>query len=79
MMTTWRDLSDMLAPEQIAELEYCEAEHIPPGLTDPQHRLNCAQMMARHNLIQQLCADVARSGGQPDPRTTRRLAAMFAD
>jgi hypothetical protein len=22
--TTWRDLSDQLTPEQIAELEYCE-------------------------------------------------------
>ncbi len=58
--TTWRDLSDMLTAEQIAELEYCEREGIPPGLADAEHRLNCAQMMARHNLIQQLCADVAR-------------------
>ncbi len=67
--TTSRDLADMLTPQQIAELEYCEREQIPPGLADPQHRVNCAQMMARHNLIQQLCADIAApvdAVGDPD-------------
>lgn len=67
--TTWRDLAHMLTAEQVAELEYCEREGIPPGLADPQHRLIGAQMMARHNLIQQLCADVASpvdAVGEPD-------------
>ena len=36
---TWRDLADMLTVEQIAELEYCEREQIPPGLADAEHRL----------------------------------------
>ncbi len=68
-MTAWRDLADMLTPEQIAELEYCEREQIPPGLADPAHRLNCAQMIARHNLIQQLCAVIdapVDAVGEPD-------------
>jgi hypothetical protein len=67
--TTWRDLSDLLTAEQIAELEYCEREQIPPGLADEQHRVNCARMMARDNLIQQLCADIASpvdATGEPD-------------
>jgi hypothetical protein len=67
--TTWRGLADLLTAEQIAELEYCEREEIPPGLADERHRVNCARMMARHNLIQQLCADVAApvdAVGEPD-------------
>jgi hypothetical protein len=57
--TSWRDLSDQLTPQQIAEMEYCEREGIPPGLNTPQHQLNCARAMARHNIIQALCADIA--------------------
>ena len=57
--TTWRALADQLTPEQIAELEYCEREQIPPGLADPEHHLNCARAMACENFIQRLCADVA--------------------
>jgi hypothetical protein len=34
--TTWRDLADQLAPDHIAELEYCEREQVPPGLTSSQ-------------------------------------------
>jgi len=56
---TWRDLVDLLTPEQVAQLEYCEREKIPPGMADPEHHLNCAHMMVRHNFIQRLCADVA--------------------
>jgi hypothetical protein len=56
---TWRDLTDQLTPQQIAELEYCEREQIPPGLAGPQGQLNCARAMARRNLIQALCADIA--------------------
>jgi hypothetical protein len=56
--TTWRELADQLTPEQIAELEYCEREGIPPGLADPEHQLNGARAMAKHNLIQALCADI---------------------
>ena len=29
--TTWRDLADQPTPLQVAELEYCEREQIPPG------------------------------------------------
>ena len=32
--TTWRDLADQLTPAQVAELEYCEREQIPPGRAD---------------------------------------------
>jgi hypothetical protein len=55
---SWRDLADQLTPQQIAEMEYCEREGIPPGLTSPQHQLNAARAMARHNIIQALCADI---------------------
>lgn len=57
--TTWRDLVDQLTPEQVAELEYCEQEQIPPGVFSPETQLNCARAMARHNITQALCADVA--------------------
>jgi hypothetical protein len=58
--TTWRDLADQLTPEQIAELEYCERENIPPGVADArQGQLNCARAMAQHNIVQALCADIA--------------------
>jgi hypothetical protein len=55
---TWRDLADLLTPEQIAELQYCERYQIPPGIADADHR-NCAQMMGCHNFVQRLCADIA--------------------
>jgi len=32
---TWRDLADQLTPQQVAELEYCEREGIPPGMAEP--------------------------------------------
>lgn len=57
--TTWRDLADQLTPQQVAELEYCECEQIPPGLASPQGHLNCARAMVRRNLNQALCADIA--------------------
>lgn len=56
--TTWRDLADQLTPQQIAEMEYCERAGIPPGLTSPQHQLNCARALSAHNIIQALCADI---------------------
>ena len=56
--TTWRDLADQLTPQQIAEMEYCEREQIPPGLSEPRHFLNSARAMIRHNLVQAMCADV---------------------
>lgn len=40
-------------------MEYCEREGIPPGLTSPQHHLIAARAMARSNIIQAVCADVA--------------------
>jgi hypothetical protein len=61
--TGWRDLADQLTPEQIAELEYCEREQIPPGLADAEHQLNCARAMARENIIQALCADIPAPPG----------------
>jgi hypothetical protein len=57
--TTWRDLADPLTPQQIAELEYCEREQVPPGLASPQHRLNGARAMSRENIVHALCADIA--------------------
>lgn len=56
---TWRDLADQLTPEQVAELEYCERENVPPGLASPENHLNAARMMSRRNILQALCADVA--------------------
>ncbi|BCP00688.1 hypothetical protein [Mycobacterium intracellulare] len=57
--TAWRDLVDQLTPEQVAELEYCEREQVPPGVSSPQSQLNCARAMAKHNIIQAVCADIA--------------------
>jgi hypothetical protein len=57
--TSWRDLADQLTPPQIAEIEYCEREGIPPGLAEPKHHLNAARAMAQRNLLQALCADIA--------------------
>lgn len=57
-VTTWRDLADQLTPQQVAELEYCEREQIPPGLATEQHRLNGARAMIRRNIAQALCADI---------------------
>lgn len=57
-VTTWRDLADQLTPQQVAELEYCEREQIPPGLTEPHHRLNGARAMIRRNIAQAFCAGV---------------------
>lgn len=55
---TWRDLIDDLTPEQVAELEYCEANQIPPGLTEPHHQLNYARAAIRSNLAQAFCAGI---------------------
>lgn len=57
-VTTWRDLADQLTPQQVAELEYCEREQVPPGLATEQHRLNGARAMIRHNITQAVCAGV---------------------
>lgn len=56
--TSWRDLATQLTPDQVAELEYCEREKIPPGIFSAQSQLNCARGMVEHNIIQALCADV---------------------
>jgi hypothetical protein len=56
---TWRDLTDQLTAEQIAELEYCEREQLPPGIAGPQGQLNCARAMAQRNLVQAMCAGIA--------------------
>jgi hypothetical protein len=70
-MTTWRDLTDELTPQQIAELvEYCEREQVPPGLASPQHQLNGARAISRENIIQALCAGIsapADSIDEPSP------------
>ena len=55
---TWRDLSSELTPEQIAELDYCEQNHIPPGLDTDEHRLNGARSMIRHNRAQREFAHI---------------------
>lgn len=57
--TDWRDLADQLTPTQVAELEYCERENVPPGMGTPRHFLNAARAMIRHNLVQAICADIA--------------------
>ena len=40
--TSWRDLADQLSERQIAELEYCEREQVPPGMSSPQNRRSAA-------------------------------------
>ena len=42
---TWRDYADQLTAEQIALMEYCEANEIPPGLATQQGHLNAALTM----------------------------------
>ena len=56
--TSWRDLIAELTAEQITELEYCEREQIPPGLTTEQNRINAAVLMIRRNHVQAVCADI---------------------
>jgi hypothetical protein len=61
--TTWRDLADQLTPQQIAEMEYCEREGIPPGLTSPQHQLNCARAMGASVMGCTGCGPLESTGG----------------
>lgn len=37
------ELADQLTPEQVAEIEYMEREHIPPRVTAEQGHLNYAR------------------------------------
>lgn len=57
-VTTWRELANQLTPEQVAEIEYCEREEIPPGIASEQSRINHARAFVRLNLAQAICADV---------------------
>ncbi len=57
--TTWRDLADQLTPEQIAELEYCDREEIPPGVASAEGHLFRARKMAELNIARAMFADVA--------------------
>jgi hypothetical protein len=57
--TSWRDLADQLTPDQIAELEYCEREQVPPGLVSPAHQLRAARKLAELNIAQAMFADIA--------------------
>ena len=43
--TSWRDLADQLSERQIAELEYCEREQVPPGMSSPQNRRSAAKSL----------------------------------
>lgn len=61
--TTWRDLADQLTPQQVADIEYCERQQIPPGLTSPEHRLNYARKLIEGNIAQAVYADVAPPAG----------------
>ena len=57
--TTWRDLADQLTPEQVAELDYCEREQIPPGAATPLGHLNHARKLAELNIARAMFADIA--------------------
>ena len=56
---SWRDLTDQLTPAQIAELEYCERQQVPPGISNPQNQLNHARKMAELNIARAIFADIA--------------------
>jgi hypothetical protein len=56
--TTWRDLADLLTPEQICEIEYCEREQIPPGMASPEGHLNRARKLAELNIARVMLADM---------------------
>lgn len=56
---SWRDLIDQLTPEQVVQLEYCEREQIPPGLTSPQNFLNHARKLAELNIARMRFAEIA--------------------
>lgn len=58
-VTTWRDLADQLTPGQVAELEYCEREQVPPGLASAGGHLNYARKLAELNIARAVLADVA--------------------
>lgn len=56
--TNWRDLADQLTAEQVALMEYCEANEIPPGLATQQGHLNAALTMIAENEAQAVCAHI---------------------
>ncbi len=56
--TTWRDLAAELTPQQIAELEYCEREQLPPGLYGPDSGLQVAHFHVRQNRAAAACAHI---------------------
>ncbi|HPY26147.1 MAG TPA: hypothetical protein PLK19_17720 [Mycobacterium sp.] len=47
--TTWRDLADQLTPQQIATIEYCEREQVPPGIACEESRIRHAQAYVAEN------------------------------
>lgn len=70
--TTWRDLADQLTPKQIADLEYWDREQVPPGIIDwQQGALNYARTMARDNIVQAMCGDVAAPADAIDEPPSR--------
>lgn len=56
--TTWRDYADRLTAEQIALMEYCEANELPPGIASPESHINAALTMIRENETQAACAHI---------------------
>lgn len=55
---TWRDFAERLTPAQVAEMEHCEREQIPPGIYSPHRAINVAQSFIRSNEAQVRFADV---------------------
>ncbi|MGI9164589.1 MAG: hypothetical protein ACR2JI_16960 [Mycobacterium sp.] len=63
-MTTWRDMTDQLTPEQVGLLEQLEQDPLPGGLlSSPAHHLAFARGWACENLEQSLHADVPTPAG----------------
>jgi len=67
--TTWRDFIEQLTAEQIADLEHCEREQVPPGMNTSTHFINAALSFIAKNEAQKRCAHIPTPADAIDPPT----------
>lgn len=57
-VATWRSLADQLTAEQIATIEYCERNNVPPGIACEESRIKHAEAYIAENRAQARCAHI---------------------
>lgn len=67
--TTWRDFIEQLTAEQIADLERCEREQVPPGMNTSAHFINAALSFIAENEAQKRCAHIPTPADAIGPPT----------